>query len=739
MFNDVKWETDAGNLSNYELFDQFVYRNGIVNSFLNDNGKYFIIAAKGLGKTLLLSYKRYLLEREYGDKGVLFIPPDHHYVEFIESIKTTLSKDHISRLEEWEYCKKFWELIIKLSVLSYTDFNLDEFIKKSPKRILYYTKVLKDLLSSSCSVEYILNEMLYMSETTLTQFVNDVSNPIGNEFGKINRSVIMFFDRLDNALETAHDSIWYPLQAGLMEAAWDIMRSNRHVKIYLSIRQEAYAKHKSKNLAAISGSVIKIEYTKTELNELLNHLVYFYEKDESLEDFLGFKSFPNTIVFKDEPIYDFIYRYSIGRPRDFVQFCDVLSKSKDSPIDDEESRRMLLKEKVRDASSNVIIPSLFTELRMLMNCIKTQEEFDRFLKKLTVNILSYSELQLICSQYNKSNCNKDCKSCPKENHPFCDLYNLGLLGTINIEQGKRIQHFKTPYENMTHGLRMDSKFFLIHPALREYINYLHKETELGLTYKLYYGILIGENIPWDENDDKLCVVNKWIGSVNNSELKSFFNETMMKFLKVKRFTFPKQAYNKVNNQKLSLYEQKLNESILTFFKTKRIEQPSISTFISYTSTNQEHKFRVESFVDLLRSLGFDAQMDSSLKEEYPDIDEMMDIGLGMDKVIIILSEEYKRRADEKEGGVWKEFKRIVEDLEKNPKKYIFVSFEEYSSKTRSKISPIKIGNRWIVDLVNDKKKNYSELIAFIKEEKEYPFKSTNSVMASISKKPIEPF
>lgn len=69
----------------------------------------------------------------------------------------------------------------------------------------------------------------------------------------------MFFDRLDNALETSHDSIWEPIQLGLLEAAWDVMRSNHHIKIYLSIRQEAYASHRTRNANAISSSVVKIE------------------------------------------------------------------------------------------------------------------------------------------------------------------------------------------------------------------------------------------------------------------------------------------------------------------------------------------------------------------------------------------------------------------------------------------------------------------------------------------------
>ena len=66
-----KWETDVGNISDFKNFDSFVYRNDSVNEFLNNKGKSFVIAAKGLGKTLLLSYKRYLLEKTFQQDGVI--------------------------------------------------------------------------------------------------------------------------------------------------------------------------------------------------------------------------------------------------------------------------------------------------------------------------------------------------------------------------------------------------------------------------------------------------------------------------------------------------------------------------------------------------------------------------------------------------------------------------------------------------------------------------------------------
>lgn len=740
FFEEKKWEADAGNISNYSKFDKFVYRNGSVDSFLNNEGKYFIIAAKGIGKTLLLSYKRYLLEQKFHDKGILFIPTHHPYISFIESIKATLSKEHISKFESWEYCKKLWVLVIELSIISYVGIDTEKFLREAPARTRNQSKILKNILGTDHTVEYVFNEIISLSESSITKFIEDISNPISAIFGGINQGVIMFFDRLDNALETSHDSIWHPIQLGLLEAAWDVMRSNHHIKIYLSIRQEAYASHRTRNANAISSSVVKIEYSREELKMLLKHLVKFYEGKPSLEEFLGFDTFPNTIVFEDEAIFDFMYRYSIGRPRDFVQFCDELSIIKDTPCANLQEKRMLLKEKVRHTSSDMIVMSLFDELRMLLNCLNTSAQFDSFLQNLSNNILTYPEMQSICSKFNGGFCDKACANCSPEHHPFCDLYNMGLLGIIIDDSNEKIQHFKTPYEDMLHGLRNDSTYFLIHPALREYINKLHMTTDIGVHYSLFIGILVGEGIPWTNRYDDLCTVNKWIMQLKDAPTRDFFYDLLPKFISSKNFRFPARRYEQLNKEACSIYEQKINESLVSYFRTKKIsKRPSLTIFISYAGEDAKHKLRVESFVDMLREMGFDAQMDSSLKEKYPDIDEMMTVGLQMDKIIIVLSEEYKRKADNRVGGVWKEFKLIADDLEEHPKKYIFVSFDEYSSPKKNKISPKRIGNRWIVDLKKDCTKNYSELIAFIKGEKEYPFKEPNHTIASVKPNAIKPF
>ena len=742
--NKNKWEADAGNLSDFKKFDTFVYRNGSVEAFLDDSAKSFVIAAKGVGKTLLLSYKRYLLESKYsqdnGSTSLIFIPNNHPYISFVESIKTTLSNEHLHSLRSWQYCKRLWVLIIELCVISYSNLDVKELLDNLPPRAQRHKSDLESLISRTNSIEYIFNEIISFNESTLTKFVDNVSNYIGRYFSIINQGVIIFLDRFDNALETSHDEIWTPIQTGLLEAAWDVMRSNHHVKIYLSIRQEAYAAHTSRNINAISTSVIKIGYSRGELKELVNHLVQFYEGNLTLEDFLGFDSFPNTVTFRDENVFDFMYRYSIGRPRDFVQFCGELSMCKDS-YTDLDTKRMKLKEKVRTVSSDTIINSLHDELRMLMKSLKSIECFNSFLIHLKHNILTYDELVDICQIYNGGNCAGDCRQCSAEKHPFCDLYNMGLLGIVEKPAVgvDVIQKFKTPYEDFTEGLRGNVDYFLIHPALREYINKLHRSTPLGTKYELYTGILVGADLPWTDRETELYKVNKLIDEITNKEANAFLKSSLEKTLKESDYSFPIDDYNKIKSN-YSFYESRIIKALSQYFVEGILNMPGpISVFVSYAYDNVEHKERVESFVEMLLQMGFDAKMDSMLKSEYPDIDQMMTYGLNCDKIIIVLSPEYKKKADNSSDGVWKEFKVIADDLEKNPKKYIFVSFDSFSKEMKEKISPKRIGNRWVVDLEKGKNDNYNELTAFITEEREYPFSKPNPKPAAVVPREIKPF
>ena len=115
------WQTDAEG-TDPSVIKNIIYENGLVAEFLNKKNKYFIIASKGVGKTLLLKYKRFILEAQYSiftnDQKVIFIPQNTPYLDFITDLGS-LSKNHRDRLSDYKFARRVWTMSLIISSMSY--------------------------------------------------------------------------------------------------------------------------------------------------------------------------------------------------------------------------------------------------------------------------------------------------------------------------------------------------------------------------------------------------------------------------------------------------------------------------------------------------------------------------------------------------------------------------------------------------------------------------------------------
>jgi len=128
----------------------------------------------------------------------------------------------------------------------------------------------------------------------------------------------------------------------------------------------------------------------------------------------------------------------------------------------------------------------------------------------------------------------------------------------------------------------------------------------------------------------------------------------------------------------------------------------------------------------------------SQEESAVNFNKLMFDGIqNSDKVVIILSKKYKTRADKFEGGVWQELNLIMEDIKRNPKKYIFVSF---GFEGRNEITPTAIGGLDVLDLKKDQNENeFNILFSKIQEENIIIFSDVNSKVIEIKKKETKPY
>jgi hypothetical protein len=455
-----KWITEGSEIDqDYEKFETLIYQNGDISAFLSQKNKRFIIAGKGVGKSYLLAYKRYLLENDNKNHGILFLPKDKPYIGFIGEISRTLDHDKMSKLTDVDFCCTFFECTLKLYLLAATMNNNQEKlneIEKDFSSYRNYNHVIGEIIrNNNVTISHVFNHLIALGISQLQQLFTH-SSKLTSAINKITHGVYLFLDRMDQAIKRRHASVWISLQNGLLQAAWNIMKNNTHITIFLSSRKEAWDSFASGDREAISSSVSEISYTEHELSDLVHHLIEIYEGTDTFENFLGIKYITNE-KRETETVYDFLRRYSLGRPRDFVAICDKLSEGHEYTMEE-------LKETIVETARDRIVNHAYAELECLLPCLNTTESFNRFIGLINKNVLSYTDLKTICAKFNtKTCCDSKCNTCVSS-HPFCDLYKMGLLGVI--ENPTQNPTFRSLDKNINTANPFQENFtYALHPAL----------------------------------------------------------------------------------------------------------------------------------------------------------------------------------------------------------------------------------------------------------------------------------
>jgi len=158
-------------------------------------------------------------------------------------------------------------------------------------------------------------------------------------------------------------------------------------------------------------------------------------------------------------------------------------------------------------------------------------------------------------------------------------------------------------------------------------------------------------------------------------------------------------------------------------------------FVSYSWVNKEPNMEVLHFVAYLRTMGYDATCDIMFMEEETAINfpKMMAKSLKeADKVIVVLSKDYKEKADSFKGGVGKEYNYIIEDINNNPRKYVLVTF---STEIES-VVPDFLQGREVVSL-SQNEESYKKLFYKLSDKKMYHFPEVNSEICILESKIID--
>lgn len=478
------WTVDAqdANAINDDLF----YTTSWIESFLSpESTKFLLVAPKGFGKTLLLRAKRERLEQQR--HGRLLLPENAMVDKPLGSVPV-FSKDEITRLNRdaafWEGA---WLISMALAVIKAVQRHDESADLASPDML---DSDLAPLLDGRLhTVTDIFAQVVSLSPRQYFKAQQDLQKVLGPAFREIHTPVGVFIDNVDehfnvhvqsdrSASTGATDkAIWYLAQTGLASAIRKLHGQNPHVKIFASVRSEAFARllHQNQMTQQLEGSTVRIEYLPEELREIFARNLAA-EPDancasprsaEPFERFFGSRnlSIIHARVNEPEDIWDYILRHTLGRPRDLMTIGASLSKLPTHLRSAEGIRRA-----VNDAAKS-IAGAYLSEIAVHLTA---PVEFERLFSLIERNTLTRDELTTIASRYNRKRFQLKGGARRKNFvHVFCALHKAGLLGYVarDVGTGDLAQKFERPGDLLfsADGLLPDSEFFIIHPALDSHI------------------------------------------------------------------------------------------------------------------------------------------------------------------------------------------------------------------------------------------------------------------------------
>ncbi len=519
---DRAWPSDANQIDIRNL-DSIVFSNGLIDEFLNSESKYFLSANKGLGKTLLLTYKRSRLEREesQGGRSGCFVPTGRPYLDFMSDLQS-VKKANVELLADGARSKALWSFALKVSALSchpalFRDEDADD-LQRLPRRV-------RDWLAEGSRIEptMVFKEMLDLSRSDINRAIDRAQNFLEQKYRRIHSGTYLFIDKVDQGCKGLPRDAWVAVQSGLIEAAWDLLNSNNHVKIYASIRQEAFSNYESDIKVNLYGATTIIKYTREDLSDLLDRLSQVYEGTTTIKEFIGLNVVKHPMRAFPEDSFEYMRRYTLGRPRDFVILASAFSRMR------EQSSQPAFCRQVAETSGAVLVSNVFSEMKVFLSCLTNRERRLQFLARLPHNIISRREAVEIWSEFNDLDAEdltpevyRDIESF---DHPFWELYSAGLLGIVTQDDtGHAVQRFKQPHDQIhdSQSALPHVDYYLIHPALSSFIR---SQRSRGV-FNVFQSVVVGHDCAWEDHNPTFCRVERLLFELPDTEFRGLAFELL---------------------------------------------------------------------------------------------------------------------------------------------------------------------------------------------------------------------
>ncbi len=475
------WSVDADDAINSELnggaggLDSAgVHETTAIQEFLAPEGtsRFLLVATKGCGKTLLLAEKRMRMERERSGRQLL---PQSHLLDRPSGKIKVFSKTEIKTAAEdqlyWQYV---WLIAITMSVIkawrptsSEIGANLKGADFESGLRAQFENPLL-------VMVSDFLPHVLDFDASGHFKARADYQRVLAPMFRNIHKPMALFIDNIDEYFDThlypptnaggIDKRVWYLAQAGLAVAVRDLHTQNHHVKIFASLRSEAFSflRQNSTMGQQLDGSAVQIGYSDDDLKAIFATNLRG-EKDgdcvvakanDPFERFFGLQglSIVHPRVGEAETIWSYILRHTLLRPRDLMTIGAALHRLRPSERDAAHIRRA-----VNDAAT-AIAEAYISMIRPLVG---GDVAFEHLFAMIPSNVLRSADVRRIADEY--------VAQTGTGQSAWAILYKAGLLGRVaqTAESVSEVQRFERPGGALLPDERElpQVEYYVLHPAL----------------------------------------------------------------------------------------------------------------------------------------------------------------------------------------------------------------------------------------------------------------------------------
>ena len=534
------WVEDAQQLTEIKELNSsqnsVLLRTAEVEEFLSNVNlpSHALVAPKGFGKTFVLKLKRISLQ-----EANYRCFPQSPIVDRPMNKPPILPDEKIDILEHGDNWGTLWNIAFSLCLIK--NFQDDQDIKNQIKHLIdnenlpptLFTIITHPYISRPFDI---IHDCLASQRNELYSIMR-FAQALTRIYSAVHKKSAIFVDNIDEYLQhyinysyTRRDDvhekflrIWHAGQIGAWVALRRLHGINPHVRIFASIRKEAYhyaAKHEAE-FANLRSFRRELRYGREDIKQIIENNISVTAKSE-----LADKTNPNLILrflgpdnqfvsnvgtAKQESVIDYWIRHCSLRPRDAVTIGKEISL-----IRAKERTQQAIRAAINAAAAESV-ETLFNEVAPFFDSLYP----DLFPSVVMSNVLTHEEITRASTAYTQLASRQYGVDASVVEHAFSALYCLGLIGVVQDSRdrpGMLVQHF-SPYGELSYGpsnVLPKAEIYLIHPALSDFI----VRRNVGFLRELNKHNVIGDGLEWRPEESVRFVVIGDIRGYNEKILQT---------------------------------------------------------------------------------------------------------------------------------------------------------------------------------------------------------------------------